>query len=60
VVIIIIIIIIIKQTLKAQNNRKRTSQMHHADIATEKIVFMHHVYVSMEQQCLEQFSEDKQ
>jgi len=36
IIIIIIIIIIIKQTLKAQINRKRPSQMCCADVAIEK------------------------
>jgi len=39
IIIIIIIITIIKQTLTAQINCRRTSQMHCADVATEKILF---------------------
>jgi len=42
----LLLIIIIKQTLKARINRKRTSQMHLADVAAEKIVFIYQVYVS--------------
>jgi len=36
----VINIIIIKQTLKAQINLKRTSQMHRADVATEKQCYL--------------------